>query len=41
MAVQWWNWPHDVIAENAVLLSNDIDEDTLKKMELLSYELDL
>ena len=41
MAVQWWNWPHDVIAENAVLLSSDIDEDILKKMELISCEFDL
>lgn len=39
--VQWWNWPDDILRDNiGWLISSDINEDSVSRMEAISIDLE-
>ena len=41
LKIKWWDWPYETIRENIPLLHEDLDEDILNKMMMISADLGL
>lgn len=39
LAIEWWNWPHDILKENRHLFEIEVTNDTLERMELIKSQI--